>query len=327
MENSAESSEKSCNFRRFDDLVRTERYFTATLLPLLLFHNNLEGVRRFVDRVEEKATTECNRSGDRGPKGSTKYDFQDVEVITEFHIARDLKFAGLPLDVAAWPGGEGVSAEPPREVRDVGPSEEGEPKKDAPDVVIVAGPELVVCEGKFFNGFNTTDLNEQLRSQRCQVRHLFLNRRSIRAYRHVAILPFDTTAIDADVVLTWADILDLAEKLMGAHHYVTDRLREAVKRYPEDGDGEPGSRNWDGKLSFPEMREKCRECGNKIQVGHTGGEDALLKWSLVDAEGRRNWKWRDPETNKGRIIPGHWLPGARWLEIVESTRGFGGGGA
>jgi hypothetical protein len=208
MENSAESSEKSCNFQRFDDLVRSERYFTATLLPLLLFHNNLEGVRRFVELIEKKATKETNRSGDRGSKGTTQYDFQDIEVVTEFHVARDLKFAGLPLDLTAQPRVEGASAEPPH----VGPSEEGEPKKDAPDVVIVAGPELVVCEGKFFNGFNTKDLNEQLCSQRRQMRHLILNRPSIRAYRHVAILPsLPTTAIDADVVLTWADIRDLAE--------------------------------------------------------------------------------------------------------------------
>jgi len=63
--------EKS-HVRRFDDIVRSERYFTATLLPLLLFHNNLEGVRRFVDLIEKKATTECNRDGDRGQKVGTK---------------------------------------------------------------------------------------------------------------------------------------------------------------------------------------------------------------------------------------------------------------
>ncbi len=271
-----ESSEKSCNFRRFDDLVRTERYFTATLLPLLLFHNNLEGVRRFIDLVEDKAVTECNRSGERGQKGTTKYDFQDIEVITEFHIARDINFAGLQLDET--PCGEGASAERPREARD----EEDEPKKDAPDVVIVAGPELVVCEGKFFNGFNPTGLNGQLRSQRCQVRHLFLNRSLLRAYRHVAIVPPPLPermdpAIDADVVLTWADIRDLAEKLMGAHHYVTDRLREAVERYLErvvpDG---PFIPPWDGRLSFSEMRVKCREFGKEIQVGHWGGRGRLV---------------------------------------------------
>ena len=128
----------------------------------------------------------------------------------------------------------------------------------------------------------------QLRSQRCQVRHLFLQSAALRAYRHVAILPsLPATAIDADVVLTWKDILGLAE-LIGCHPYVTDRLRCAVKRYADrDGGGIP---NWDGKLGFTKMREKCREPGNEIQVGHEGGEAALLKSTLVDE--KKQWKWR-----------------------------------
>ncbi len=40
---------------RFDDVVRSERYFTATLLPLLLFHDNLTGIRRFLELVDNKA--------------------------------------------------------------------------------------------------------------------------------------------------------------------------------------------------------------------------------------------------------------------------------
>jgi hypothetical protein len=221
------------------------------------------------------------------------------------------------LDLTAQPRVEGASAEPPH----VGPSEESELKKDATDVVIVAGPELVVCEGKFFNGFNTKGLNEQLCSQRRQMRHLFLNRPSIRAYRHVAILPsLPTTAIDADVVLRWADIRDLAETLK-VDHYVTDRLRNAVDRYPTDPDGSP---YFEGTLRFEEMRKKCRDLGNKIEVGYVGGEAALLKLSLVEAENRQ-WRWRYPETG-GRVTHGHWLKGVRWLEIVESSRGFGGGG-
>jgi hypothetical protein len=132
-----------------------------------------------------------------------------------------------------------------------------------------------------------------------------------------------TTAIDADVVLTWADIRDLAKKLMGPDHYVTVRLHEAVRR-SEEGDEADGP-YFEGTHPFKEMRNECRKLGNKIQVGYVGGEAALLKLSLVEAENRK-WKWRYPETG-GRITPGSWLPGARWLEIVESTRGFGGGGA
>jgi hypothetical protein len=83
---------------RFDDVVRSERYFTATLLPLLLFHDNLTGIRRFVELVDNKAKTECDSAGQAHDKRTPDYDgFKDVEVITEFHIAHDLKAAHLPL--------------------------------------------------------------------------------------------------------------------------------------------------------------------------------------------------------------------------------------
>jgi hypothetical protein len=300
MENSVGNSEK-----RFDDLVRSERYFTATLLPALLFHDNLLGVRRFVEYVDNKAKTEHNSFGDLiREKGTPGYnDYKDVEVITEFHIARDLKSAGLPLDANVEPG------------------EEGEPEHQplsAPDVVIVAGHELVVCEGKFFNDFYPQKLDEQLRAQRRQVRHLRLSRQ-IRAYRHVAIVPEPVT-IDADVVLTWDEILKLAEELMGPRHYVTVRLRKAVKRW---NDIDPGIHHFDGILPFNAMRERCRVDDN-IKVGHVGGEAALRKRDLVYAE-NKPWKWRGPKC-KGPMVPRNWLEAARWLEIVESTRGFGGGG-
>lgn len=195
--------------QRFDYLVRTERYFTATLLPAVLFHNNLRGVQRFVELVEKNAKTERDRSGDLvRPKGTPNYgDFDDVEIITEFHIARDLDFAHLPLET------------------NVAPGEESEPeRRDAPDLVITAGQELVVCEGKFFDRFNPHALNKQLFSQRQQVRHLWLNRPQIRAYRQVAIVPEALDDVDADAVLTWDHVCQLAEELMGSDHYVTARL-------------------------------------------------------------------------------------------------------
>jgi hypothetical protein len=304
---------------RFDDLVRSERYFTATLLPAVLFHNNLDGVRSFTDLVEQKATTERNQSGERvKPKGTVNYDFQDVEVITEFHIARDLTFARLPP--------EDANAEA---------SEEDEPKKDAPDVVIVAGRELVVCEGKFFSDFTVQELNKQLCSQRVQVKLLFgkkllfENRQKIRAYRHVAIVPFvPTIEIDADVVLTWNDIRNLAETLLGKDHYVTVRLRKAVERY-EELLRVPGISSWDGIVTFDEMRKTCRgsESGDrdKVQVGHAGGRSDLLRRNLVYAENKR-WKWRNPKTNRGVATSGNWLDGPDWLAIVESQNGFRGRG-
>ena len=57
MNNSSESSQTSGNAKRFDDLVRSARYFTATLLPAVLFNGNLRGVRESAELIDAKAKT------------------------------------------------------------------------------------------------------------------------------------------------------------------------------------------------------------------------------------------------------------------------------
>ena len=77
------------SFQRFDSLVRSERYFTATLLPAVLFHNNLEGIRHFVELVDKATKTERNRIGDCiEPKGPPKYDWTERLRRREESIAR-----------------------------------------------------------------------------------------------------------------------------------------------------------------------------------------------------------------------------------------------
>jgi len=64
----------------------------------LLFHNEMDGLRQFLKLVHEKAASARDEEGKRRAKGTPEYgDFEDVEVITEFHIARDLAFEGRGL--------------------------------------------------------------------------------------------------------------------------------------------------------------------------------------------------------------------------------------
>jgi hypothetical protein len=87
--------------QRFDDIVRSERYFTATLLPAILLHARPCGLDDFLQLVSRKAlrqpgpSTERDARGVAMPRGdrSPTWSPGAVELITEFHIARDLKLA------------------------------------------------------------------------------------------------------------------------------------------------------------------------------------------------------------------------------------------
>ncbi len=283
---------------RFDDSVRSERYFTATLLPLILFHDEFTGLRSFVELIESRAVSERDRNGAKQEKSAPVYDFSDPEIITEFHIARDLHHYGGSLS--------------PSEEQD---NEKGIEKRDAPDLVIVLGREMIIVEAKFFVNSSPIGLQVQLQSQRRQVRYLFENRPSLRAWRHVALVPEMVMDLDCDAVITWDDIMELSRSVFGSGHYVTCRLENAVARYPRSS-GVTATKNYESKMSLAAVLEKCRMEGNAISIGHAGGE-ADLRMRGADYAHEKPWKWRHADTD-GKIDHANWIPGNRFIALIES---------
>ncbi len=294
---------------RFDNIVRSERYFTATLLPAILLNGNLQGLEAFLELIDTNGRRRLGGATERDGLGAphprqdrfAAWSVDTVEVITEFHIARDLSFADRLQ---------------PSERADSEVQESETERRDAPDLVIVFDDELVVCEAKFFDTVSLHRLDAQLESQRRQVRYLFNDRPRLKTYRHVAILPMEPKAtLDCDAVLTWSNIADLAERILTPEHYVTLRLRAAI-RYFQELVGEPGEPvpNYDGILPFDVMLEECRSRGDAIAVGHVGGEADLLRRPRQYLFGKP-WKWRDPHTNLGVAVPRNWIRGARFAEL------------
>lgn len=282
---------------RFDDCARSERYFTATLLPLILVHDDFRGLRRFVELIERRAHTEHDGHGAVRAKRAPDYRFDDVELITEFHIARDLSHYGGVLAAAD---------------ADAGAS--GPEKRDAPDLVLVLGGELIVIEAKFFVMFSLADLQQQMHSQRRQVRHLFAARPELRAWRHVALLPNELHGLECDGLILWDDIAALSREVLGPTHYVTRRLDAALARYPRASGAGGRERNYESTLALDAMLARCREHGNAIAVGHSGGEADLRARDAGFARAKA-WKWRSADTG-GVIDPSNWIPGARFLNLV-----------
>lgn len=278
---------------RFDDIARSERYFTATLLPVILFHawDSRVGLNNFINLIDSKSSevgTERSPSGERVPIGTREYGgFIDPEIISEFHIARDLRRPRVDNE-----------------------------RRDAPDIVVISGTELIVCEAKFFDRFNTDDLNTQLQSQREKIRYLFSDRPDIRAYRHIVIVPrIPRQSIDADAVLTWQDIATLSANTLGHSHYVTKRFEASLSKYNAII-VDPDKQNYNGTLSLKDMIAKCQESGPGIQIGYDkGGASGLLTLDIEAIRRRPRWKWRDNDNN-GVIDARNWMTGSVWLSIV-----------
>ncbi len=291
---------------RFDALVRSERYFTATLLPAILLHLP-DGLDAFLDLIDRKARLANSQATERDAMGNARPRFarrpawsqENVEIITEFHIGRDLAFANR---LAIKSG-----------------SDEGPPeRRDAPDVVIVLDDELVVCEGKFFDPVSPPIFDAQMRSQRQQVRHLFGARPSLRAYRHVAILPAELAAPpDCDAVVTWREVGLLAKQILGSNHYVTVRL-ECADAWYSSLLGEPGVRNYDGILPLNDLLLMCQTAA-EVEIGHTGGVTDLRKRPLQYLEAKP-WKWRNRLTNAGMAKPGNWIAASEFMAQISPKR-------
>ena len=280
---------------RFDDVVRTERYFSATLLPAILFHRideDQQGLKAFL-RLATRAVRETGRlKAHWTPPSVLRED--DLEVITEFHIARDLKHAQQPL------------AEPE-------PS-----KKDAPDLVIVVAGHLIVCEAKFFTSCSPDALNPQLDSQREQFSHLFKNRPGLDAsHWHLAILPVEhDDEYRCDGVITWNDVTALSSGVLGADHYVTRRFANAMKKYRSDF-GDPsaaGEKNYEGITDLDGALSRGRGQGDQVQLGHVGGAADLQLRGKRYIE-QKPWKYRNPATTKGRVVPGNWIDGSAFVRL------------
>ena len=232
---------------------------------------------------------EYDRHGQQIEKEHSISDFSDPEVITEFHIRRDLCHYGAyltPLD---------------------------DETRDAPDLVIVLGDAMIVVEAKFFVKFNKSNLQDQLQSQKRQVQYLVEERSSISSWLHVALVPTRIPSLDCHAMITWGDVAELSRSLLGEGHYVTIRLENAVARY-DRANRKTGPRYFEENLSLTKALELCAERGDDVWIGHSASKANLHVRAAGHTEAKR-WKWRC--AGSAGLHP-HWIPGRQFLELIGS---------
>lgn len=74
--------------------------------------------------------------------------------------------------------------------------------------------------------------------------------------------------------------------------------------------------NYQHKVGFDEICNRCRRDGDSILVGFVGGINALQSTDLQTLQ-TRNYKWDSVQNSKGTKDYRNWIPGNTFLQCVE----------
>ena len=180
-------------------LNRMERFYTGTVLPMLVASDGFAHLNRFLSLCDVPAIVEASRDGNQRLQFFTEYSFVE-SVFTDRDRAR---FPERPVD------------------------------NDTPDIVLVGEDWMLAVEAKMFYKPSAVSLNEQMQRQRVIVDYVAeVLEISQDRVKHVLLLPQQlATAGITSPVRTWQALL--ASYSAVAPAYWVKMLHEALDRYDD----------------------------------------------------------------------------------------------
>ena len=258
----------------FSGTARSERHFSALLLPHLLMSNNFAGCRALFQKLEL-----CDGEA---------FDPDRVEIVAELNPIRDM--TGRTEQTEAVPSGR--------------------PGQVVPDLFLRIGNSALVIEAKFFTHPPASAVAEQLNKQRDAIESVLRHTGYANCtFRYLALTvnrPKGVEDWDEDLShMTWSEVISVLKPLVDANvspdsAYALNELTHAVKRSRL----ETTSSRENGRCgSIGELLCQARallEDGN-LYIGFKGGKPALDKATLEDMENRSHYKYSDRGSQ-------NWLP-------------------
>ncbi len=192
---------------RFDDIIREERYYSATIFPYLLSYDNFNGLKVFFEYLNKKYLSNTDNQ-------INITDFQkslhSLQLITEPYLERDLSFYKIVI-----------------------PSESFSKKKtkqSKPDLLILYESWALLFEIKLFSKFSEFCLNEQMLEQSYVLDIVNnLSEGKITSIKQIAICPYDCELKSFELI-TWKEIYDIFRNIIPEDNYFYKRLESAIRR-------------------------------------------------------------------------------------------------
>ncbi|NIM92100.1 MAG: hypothetical protein GTO18_00075 [Anaerolineales bacterium] len=281
---------------RIDDLNRSERYFTATILPYFLAFNSFKHIDEFISALD-------------GPNPLSEDELSSIELITEVDFVRDLrKWAEIQEESDLYEKYETI-------LKDVG-------RLAVPDIAIKYGHTIIVIEGKFFQKKSASYYEEQVSLQKKLIELIYDEFPGYSIF-HI-FLTADTSLNQIPgihKVIYWQEeIMELANEITSQYPdhielgYFKERLEKAISRFSEEFEKPTQPTDRSGTMRFYELGDLIefliKNENKDYFVGFTGGYQELLKLTLQGAQERAHWK-----VNKRQLSEKNWIPRDQFLSL------------
>jgi len=117
--------------------------------------------------------------------------------------------------------------------------------------------------------------------------------------------------------LSFAQLPEITGKFAEEWEIIRRKLLELDSKLPRNGTQDGGERrNYGGACGLEEVMVLCEENGDRIVIGFAGGV-GKLRSSGLDELKKRRFKWDLAEGGSGVKDTRNWIPGQKFLEIVE----------
>ena len=261
-------------------LNRKERYYTGTVLPMLIASDGFMHLGRFLGLcgLEIELAGNTPFEGDQNLQFFTEYNFAESCFTEQDRI----RFPNAPTE------------------------------RDTPDVLL-AGPDwLLAVEAKMFHNPNAEALNRQVIRQRVIVSYLATNLGiPFERVSHVLLLPanFQPGVLDAPVV-TWEQVLD-EYSVVGPAHWI-GVLTEALQRYEELVSRGPAfGAHANGKMTSAEIVAAHGE--GTLEFTYMGRKDGIEGILIANDVATGGWRTQQYEVRYQPLEAKNWFPISQFI--------------